>query len=127
MIELIEALAVIGMAPPGGEGGNGGFMGGMWMPLIMIAVLFYFILYLPEKKRKAQREQVLKNMQRGDEIITTGGIYGKIMAITDKTVTVEIAPNVRIKVGRQHVTPVGAQESAAKVEDDEGKEKEKKK
>jgi preprotein translocase subunit YajC len=129
MIEVIEALALVGMAPPSGEGGEGGIFGGMWMPLILIAVLFYFILYLPEKRRKQQREQMLKNMQRGDEIMTAGGIYGKITALTDKTATVEVAPNVRIKVSRQHVSLVSSAETASskskETEADESKDKDK--
>jgi preprotein translocase subunit YajC len=129
MIRVIELMGLVAMMPGGDKGdapsGPGGIFGGMWVPLILIAVVFYFILYLPEKRRKAQREAQINNMERGDEVITTGGIYGKITALTDKSITVEIAPNVRIKVSRQHVTPVGAEEPAKDKDKSDDKDKKK--
>jgi len=103
MHELITVLGMVAMAPPGGEGSQGMLSNPIFL-FIIILLLFYFILYMPEKKRKQQREQMLKNLDRGDEVITAGGIYGTITALTDNKVTIEIAPNVRIKVARQHVS-----------------------
>jgi len=127
MTRVIELFGLIGMMPGGDKGdapsGPGGMFGGMWVPLIAIAVVFYFILYLPEKKRKAQREAQLKNMQRGDEVLTSGGIYGKVTALTDKTATIEIAPNVRIKVSRSNISPVSAEGPSKDKSDDEPKDK----
>jgi preprotein translocase subunit YajC len=103
MTHWLPILGLIAMAPGGGDGGTSG-LGGMAVPLIIIAVMFYFILYMPEKKRKQQREKMLSGLDRGVEVITTGGIYGRITALTDKNVTLEIAPNVRIKVARQFIS-----------------------
>jgi preprotein translocase subunit YajC len=126
MLRVVELIGLIGMMPAGDKGdapgGPAGIFGGMWVPLIAIAVVFYFILYLPEKKRKAQREAQLKNMQRGDEVVTSGGIYGKVTALTDKTATIEIAPNVRIKVNRSSISPVGAEEPAKDKDKDKADE-----
>jgi len=124
MLEFIMIQSVIAMAPAEGEG-PGGPLGNPLFLIIMIFVLFYFILYRPEKKRKQEREAMLKNLNRGDEVITAGGVYGKITALTDKTVTVEVAPNTRLKVSRQHVSKA-ATENPARSEAAENK-KEKKK
>jgi len=83
---------------------------------------------MPEQKRKKQREAMLANMERGDEIITAGGVYGKITALTDTVATVEIAPNTRIRVSRQHVSPAGTPDNGAgSKEPDKDKNKDKNK
>ena len=129
MIDWISWLAIVGLAPPGGgEEGPAGLMGSPIFLIVMIVVLFYFILYKPERARKQQREKMLKELQRGDEVITSGGIHGRITSLTDATITLEVAPNVRIKVGRQFVSGTstkegsGAGERAAK---EKGKDKDK--
>ncbi len=121
MIELLEVMSMVAMAPPQGEEGPGGLFGSPIFLIVMIFVLFYFILYRPEKRRKQQREEMLKSLDRGHEVTTAGGIYGRITAITDKTATVEIAPNVRIKVSRQQlskVTPEQQTEKSKELETD---------
>ena len=129
MIELIEIMSAMGMVPQQGQGaeGGGGLLGSPIFLIIMIFVLFYFILYRPEKRRKQQREEMLKSLERGDEVITGGGIYGKITAITDKAATVEVAPNVRIKVSRQQLTKAGVEEPAKGKASEAEKEKDEKK
>lgn len=117
MLDTVSFIGLFAMAAPGGEGGPSGLLGSPFFLIIMIFVMFYFVLYMPEKKRKKQREEMLNKIERGDEVITAGGIYGKVTAVTDKVLTVEIAPNVRIRVGRQHVTAV----TGGKDGDDNGK------
>lgn len=114
MIETTGILALVAMAPPGGEGSPGGMMGSWLLPFIVIMVLFYLLLIRPEQKRKQERERMLKQLQRGDEVVTAGGIYGKITALTDKTVTAEVAPNVRIKIDRNHVSKVSVLDNSGK-------------
>ena len=106
MTHWISILGIVAMAPqgPGGDNGPAGLLGSPIAMILIIGVMFYFILYMPEKKRKQQREKMLGGLDRGEEVITTGGIYGRITAITDKNVTLEIAPNVRIKVARQFIS-----------------------
>ena len=114
MTEWISWLSIVGMAPPGGEGGPSGLLGSPIFLVVMIIIMFYFILYKPEKTRRKERENLLKNLQRGDEVVTNGGIHGKITALTDNIVTLEIAPNVRIRVGRQFVSGVASKEGSDK-------------
>jgi preprotein translocase subunit YajC len=89
---------------PQGQGG-----GGMITTLIMFALIFfifYFMIIRPQHKRQKERERLLGNLKKGDKIITAGGVHGTIVAIEDKTVIVQIADNVKIKVDRGSVGSV---------------------
>ncbi len=77
--------------------------------LIMLVVLFavfYFLLIRPQTKRVKEHKQMVESLAKGDEIITGGGILGKIINLGDNYVTIEIAPNTQIKVQRQSVSTV---------------------
>jgi len=63
-----------------GQGGAGGMFGAL-MPLILIFVIFYFLLILPQRKRQKEHRQMVASLKKGDRIITTGGIYGTITAV----------------------------------------------
>ena len=74
-----------------------------FMPLILIFVVFYFLLIRPQQQKAKEHKAMLADLKRNDDVITSGGLYGKIMALTDKVVTLEIAPNVRVRVDRQQI------------------------
>ncbi len=76
---------------------------GMFMPMILVFGIFYLLLIRPQQKQKKQHQILLGNLKRGDEVVTTSGIHGKIHAVTDGVVTLEIADNLRIKMDKQHV------------------------
>ena len=73
------------------------------LPLILIIVVFYFFMIRPQVKRQKELRNYRSSLQKGDKIITTGGIYGKITDIKDQTVTVEIADNVRVRIDKNAV------------------------
>jgi len=73
------------------------------LPLILIIVVFYFFMIRPQVKRQRELKDYRNTLQKGDKIITTGGIYGKITDIKDQTVTVEIADNIRIRVDKNAI------------------------
>ena len=74
------------------------------LPLaLMFAVLYFFILR-PQAKKAKLHQELLKNLKRGDEVITSGGIYGKVDGITEEFVTLEIASETKMKVLRQSIT-----------------------
>lgn len=96
----------------GGPGGAAGPCGGpqAMMQLVMIAaifVIFYFILIRPQQKRARQHQDMLKAIQKGDSVYTQGGMYGKVVNLTDNTVTLEIArvdnKEVRVRILRSAV------------------------
>ncbi len=92
----------------GGLGGGGGAQGGIaaFLPLILMFVVFYFLLIWPQQKKAKAHKQVLSNLQKGDTVVTSSGIYGTITGLTDTVVTLEIAEKVRIKVARSSVAGV---------------------
>jgi preprotein translocase subunit YajC len=76
-------------------------------PLIMMAVfvvIFYFLLIRPQQKKQKEHQAMLSKIAAGDEVVTAGGILGKVIEVGDQFLTVEIADNVRIKVQRFQVT-----------------------
>ncbi len=73
------------------------------IPIILIFIIFYVLLILPQQRRIKKHREFLNNLKRGDEVVTSGGIYGKITGITDKVVTLEIADRVRIKVSKDQI------------------------
>ena len=77
-----------------------------FLPLVLMFVVFYFLLIWPQQKKAKAHRQVLANLQKGDNVVTSSGIYGQITGITDTTVTLEIAEKVRIKVSRSAVAGV---------------------
>ncbi len=73
------------------------------LPLVLIIVVFYFFMIRPQVKRQKELKNYRNALQKGEKVITTGGIYGKITDVKDQTVTVEIAENIRIKVDKSAV------------------------
>jgi preprotein translocase subunit YajC len=76
-------------------------------PLIMMAVfvvIFYFLLIRPQQKKQKEHQAMLSKIAAGDEVVTAGGILGKVIEVGDNFLTLEIADNVRVKVQRFQVT-----------------------
>ena len=75
----------------------------LW-PFDLMGGIFYFMLWRPQKKEQQKRQDLLNSLKEGDEIITIGGIYGKIKAISEKRVKVEVAEGVVIEMARNAVS-----------------------
>lgn len=71
--------------------------------LLLIIVVFYFFMIRPQMKRQKDLKSYRESLNKGDKVVTTGGIYGKVLDIKDSTVTVEIADNVRIKIDKNAI------------------------
>lgn len=124
MIEWISWLSIVGMAQAEGDGPQSLFGSPIFL-VVMIVIMFYFILYKPERTRKKEREKMLKGLTKGDEVVTSGGIHGRITALTDNVITIEVAQGVRIRVGRSFVSGAVPKESKDKDgKDKDGKDKE---
>jgi preprotein translocase subunit YajC len=65
--------------------------------------IFYFLLIRPQQKKQKQHRQLLGNLKKGDTVLTSGGLQGKITGLTDTVVTLEIAEKVRVKVSRSYI------------------------
>jgi len=91
------------------------------MPIALMFVVLYFLLIRPQQKQRREHESMIENLKRNDEVVTSGGIYGRIQSIADKVVVVEIAPNVRVRLDRAQVATIV---KGGKPEDvEKGKEK----
>jgi preprotein translocase subunit YajC len=75
-----------------------------FLPMIAIVVVFYFLLIRPQQKRAKETKAMLQALQKGDEVVTAGGVVGKISKLSDAYADVEIAPNVEITVQRSAIT-----------------------
>ena len=74
-----------------------------FLPLVVIFVLFWFMLIRPQMKQAKEQRRMLEALQKGDEVITAGGIVGKVTKVGDAYVSIEIAPEVSINVQKQTV------------------------
>jgi preprotein translocase subunit YajC len=71
--------------------------------MIIVLVMFYFMIIRPTKQRQSAHQNLVGGLKEGDEIVTAGGVYGKITKVRDKTVDIEVAPNVRLKFDRRAI------------------------
>jgi len=71
--------------------------------MIAMFVMFYYIVIMPAKKRQKSHQDLVASIKEGDEIVSVGGIYGKIIRLRDDSVDVEVAPNVRLKFDRRAI------------------------
>jgi preprotein translocase subunit YajC len=95
-------LILMASSPDGG-GGN------LMSTLIMfgaIFLIFYFMIIRPQQKRAKEREKLLSNLEKGDKVVTSGGIHGTIAGIDEKTILLAITDNVKVKVERSAITTV---------------------
>ena len=102
-LELLFAMA------PGGEGG-----GGLVSTLIMfgaIFLIFYFMIIRPQQKRAKERDKLLSNLEKGDKVVTNGGIHGVIAGLEEKTALLQVSDNVKLKIDRSAITTVLAKKT----------------
>ena len=89
-----------------------------FLPLILIFAVFYMLIIRPQQKKLDEQSKMIKALQRGDRVITSGGIFGKITKLEDETLTLEIADNVNIKILRAQVQGLAAKTNTATVAND---------
>jgi preprotein translocase subunit YajC len=95
--DLITPAYAQGVSLPGGSD----LM--TFLPMIAIFVVFYFLLIRPQQKKAKEARAMLAALQKGDEVVTAGGLLGRIAKLTDQYATIEVAPNTEITVQRQAV------------------------
>lgn len=95
-------------SPPGGAAGQAGGMAAFqqFIPLIFMFAIFYFLLIRPQQKKAKEHKALLDNLKKGDNVITAGGVHGKVNAVEDSIVTLEIATGVNIKITKNYIASV---------------------
>jgi preprotein translocase subunit YajC len=86
-------------------------------PIVLMVVLFYFMLIRPQQKRAKEHQAMLGNLKRGDNVVLSSGMLGKIVRVEDKEVGVEIAQGVTVKVVKGMITEVRAKGEPAPAND----------
>jgi preprotein translocase subunit YajC len=81
-----------------------------FVPFAMILAIFYFLILLPMKRRQKKIQEFQEGLKVGDKVVTTGGIYGQVTRLGEKSVQVQIANNVRIEIARQAIGGYQGQE-----------------
>src|SRR5215831_10144804 len=92
----------------GGAGGDGGMLMSL-LPFVLIFVIMYFLILRPQQKRVKQHAEMVKNVRRGDTVVTNGGLIGKVTKVVDdEQIEIEIADEVRIRQMRSMLADVRA-------------------
>lgn len=93
-MNVLSVFLIAGSGTP-----QGGGIGSL-LPLLAVIVIFYFFMIRPQMKKQKEIKAFRENLQKGDKVLTVGGIYGKISEINDNTCLLEVADGVRIKVDK---------------------------
>jgi preprotein translocase subunit YajC len=100
------------MTPQGQGGQQSGWYS--FLPLVLIIVVFYFFFIRPQMKRSKDQKKFKESLQKGQKIITIGGIHGRIVEIQDTTVTIEVENSVRLRIEKTAVAMDNSQTIEAK-------------
>jgi len=86
-------------------------------PLAMIFVVFYFLMIRPQQRRMKSHQDMVANLKRGDVVVTSGGLIGKVKSVQDDEARVELAPNVEVRVVRSTISEVRSKSDPAPAND----------
>lgn len=90
---------------------------GMLVPIFLVIIVFYFLMLRPQQKRVKEHQEMVKNLRRGDTVVTSGGLVGKVTKLVDdEQIEVEIADGVRVRQVRSMLTGVRAKGEPVKDE-----------
>ena len=85
--------------------------------LAMVVAVMYFLVFRPQNKKAQELAKMLSTLKRNDEVVTSGGMIGRIHDVGDKVLTLEIAPNVRVRVERSQIAALSSHKASAKKDD----------
>ena len=98
-------MSMIQASPAAGTGGSAGLLIGI-LPWVLIFVIFYLLMIRPQQKRVKEHQAAIAAVKKGDEVITGGGIRGRVTKVSDEEAEVEIAQGVKIRVVKSTITQV---------------------
>ena len=104
LIAVATAMALITPAYAEAGGGDSGFAS--LIPLVLIMVIFYFLLIRPQQKKLKEHRNLVDELKKGDNILTGGGLYGRVINVKDDVLQVEIAEGIRVKVKRDTIAGI---------------------
>lgn len=101
---------LIAMAPPQ-DGGGGGSLISTFIMFGAIFLIFYFMIIRPQQRRAKEREKMLSNVQKGDRVVTSGGMHGVVAGLDEKTVLIQVSENVKMKFDRTAIANILSKEN----------------
>ncbi|MGH7558525.1 MAG: preprotein translocase subunit YajC [Gemmatimonadota bacterium] len=102
--------ALLFAAPPEG-GGLAGYAVSL-LPIVAMIAILWFLLFRPQQKEQQRHREMIRSLRKGDEVVTIGGLYGKIMSLNEERISLRIADNVKVEVERGKVMRVLAEGEA---------------
>lgn len=100
---------------PGQQAPSSPFGGyGSWIPILLVLVIFYMVLVLPERKKQKKRQAMLGALKKGDKVMTSGGLYGQVAQVTNEVVVLQVADGVRLRFARVAIQTVVTEEPGEK-------------
>jgi preprotein translocase subunit YajC len=105
-------LMVLAQAPAPAPAPSVGEQFAQMLPMfVLIVVIFYFVIYRPQKQQREKHQALISQLKKGDKVVTTGGIWGTVTNVGKETVTLQVAENAKIKVARDHILRVRGDEA----------------
>ena len=101
---MLSFLTLVWAQETGGTGAPEGGLFVSLLPFLLIFVIFYVLLIMPQQKKTKKHRSMLEALKKGDRILTSGGVLGTIAAIQKNIVTIQISENVRIKVRKEFIS-----------------------
>ncbi|MBN1556629.1 MAG: preprotein translocase subunit YajC [Lentisphaerae bacterium] len=96
-------LGMMGGPPAEGQGGG---LGGMLVPMLIIFAIFYFMLIRPQQRKEKERKAMIESLKSGARVMFSGGILGTVTNVKDQTLVVKVADNVKLEIARSAVNRV---------------------
>ena len=97
-------IFAVALAANGTARGAAGWMG--LLPLILIFIVFWFILIFPQQRRQKQHKKMLESLEKGDKIVTIGGIYGTVTQIGERTVIIKVDENTKLEIAKNAIASI---------------------
>lgn len=101
---MIRLAYIFLMAPPAGgaQAGQGNALFSL-LPLVLVFVVFYFFMIRPQMKKQKEMNNYRSSLKKGDKVVTTGGIYGRIYEVKDNFITMDVGGDVRLKIDKNAI------------------------
>ncbi len=99
MLREVYAMA----APPAGGSGSGSPLMLLW-PWLMIFVIFYLLVFRPQRQKQKELEKKISELEKGDKVVTSGGLIGIVAGLKEKSVAIKVADNVKVEVLRSAIS-----------------------
>lgn len=96
------------VTPAYAQAAAGGAAGGLigFVPILLIFAIMYFLMIRPQQKKMKEHKTMVEALRRGDQVVTSGGMIGKVVKVSDAEVEVELAPNVKVRVIKNTIAQV---------------------